>query len=475
MIKYNNIVLDNLQYIKITNVKNNVLPNIKVNSIEVPGMPGAVGFENDIGIREIEIEYLVKGNNDSEIIQRNKEFINSLYSKDNQKLYLKAGEFYNSVLTQGSELQIELNVAMASIKFTCNDPFCYSDQIFEGNVSVNNTTGLLSLNNDGYEYPPNFTIDFLKNTQELTILNESNDEYFSIGEYEDFDKESYVENPYLYSEGLGSLNGLTTPSMIPLSTIAGEFETNGYSITPENYGERTAATGWQGPAVEIPIDKIQDFKMKTVMGLMSNNVKQIGRIGIYLLDEGGNRLGSFTFTDSSKTAHNPIAKGYVEGIERFTTAKAAKGYYKNLNTCIEIKREGKKWSFAFGKLDDNQNFSKMMRGSFTHNKTGNKLARISIFIGAYNNEPAINFPYVSWVRVQEITPKQVDKAPIIFKKGDTLFVDCEKGRVLKNGQRYYQYVDPFSTFPMIKRGVNNFLFSNPANITVKMKYRKRWL
>lgn len=55
-----------------------------------------------------------------------------------------------------------------------------------------------------------------------------------------------------------------------------------------------------------------------------------------------------------------------------------------------------------------------------------------------------------------------DEVPFIFSAGDELVIDNSTGKIMKNDERFYEYVSPASNFISIERG-NNGVAIAPAD------------
>lgn len=131
--------------LKVVNISNGFMSGRNNNYWESPGLPGGLFLNSNFKVREVVLECLFLGENESDYMRMEEEFSTMLYTKQPVRLHAgREDRFYYAILDGESKIDEQFNLGKVKLVFKCFDPFAYS--ISETVISG---TGAVNFRNDG--------------------------------------------------------------------------------------------------------------------------------------------------------------------------------------------------------------------------------------------------------------------------------------------------------------------------------------
>lgn len=109
------------------NVSKSILPEVSMDSVEVPGRPGQAFAGVRLGMRELTVAMRLRLMPDGDVPAAHRELAAALYKDSPRKLVLPddPGRYYMAVMTGPSDLDNLWYTGGAEVTFTCPDPIIY--------------------------------------------------------------------------------------------------------------------------------------------------------------------------------------------------------------------------------------------------------------------------------------------------------------------------------------------------------------
>ncbi|MDA1509569.1 phage tail family protein [Bacillus cereus group sp. TH36-2LC] len=481
MIKFANKSLPS--YVKVTDIKYTILPSIDSKTERIYGRAGSYDFGIELGERKIEVELMIIGANQNDVIKKAREFATWLFYKDLQPLVIldEPDKQYMARVVGDTDIAELYRTGTATINFLC--PSAYAESIGEKKLNwvATDYTPYNVINSGSAECFPVFDLEIKQDTPSIALI--SNDKFVQIGADNVPDKPKFERNPRQIWDEMISTTGWTTASQVDGGVVMGTFSSNGYEFTQTglDYGQYT--TGWHGASMVKSLPKqLDNFIVEGRITFKSTSPQQLGRIEIYLLDANNVQIGKVAMADSTYDGKFPLAEaraGSLQDGKYFVRNYGDyKGVFENYEGCLWIAKVGKGWSAYFSKIEPNGfHHTELYREwTDTHNNySGKKLAKIQIHIGAYGESEPVSIMRFTDLKVWERTVDEpAGQIPIIFKAGDLVTIDNQKAIVTLNGRPIFTELDPSSDFFPLDVG-NNGLIVSPPKASVNIRYKERWL
>jgi predicted phage tail component-like protein len=477
MIKLNNI--DIPSFVKVTDIKQSVLPPVSQKTVKVNGRAGEIDFGNEIGSREIEVEFTILGANTTDLRGKVRQLAQWLYYEEPKPLVIneEPDKFYMAKVTGDSELDDIVRYGQGSIVFYCADPYAYSTN--EKEIALNQTLPedpAIVENAGAVETFPKYRFEFTQPTTEFTVI--SDDKFMRFGKPASVDDTPVDVNPLVFADDMTTVTGWTTATTVDGGVVAGNFRSNGYSFSLENAGEGSAWHGASG--VKALSRSVQDFKAQIRMSLLTSAVGQLGRVELYLRDANGAVIGKIALRNGNPNGRTPYAQVRLGSNYILETYGDYAGVWKDWSYgTMDIARRGNVWSIYYSIIDNETGVHHTRLYKEFIDKDGlysAPLGQVQIHMGLHGTAPAPASMYISDVKVWEenIVPAS-NEVPYIFKTGDILEIDTETDAVLLNGEPYYEALDPSSQFITLKKGTNGIMLSPIVTDNNSIKFKERWL
>lgn len=476
----------------IENVRRSLLPPTVPITIRVPGRPGEYYSTHQFWQRVIEFDALLYENTREGLRQTVRQIADWLNpGRGVKKLILddEPGLYYNAVLSHDTDIEQQVSLGRVTLTFICPDPIALTVDEIETNFSG----GVASVNVGGtYQTFPRFQVEFLEKSTFL-LITKSEKEFLFLGLPEDVDSERKPAVRRVYTDDCSSLTGWEEGIAVDGGLIKGsmgvgdppKFIVTDYGTWEEN------DPSWHGPAMVrwLPdYEELQDFRVR--MHLYQATPGIVGRVELYLLDVNEAIIGKVALKDIRTSVHKnePEARAgpLSTGVYFHSTEHHALNDFYGV---LEIERVGTTWKFFVAR--------RQADGSYTHRRTTyfydreekfmQKLAAIQIHMATMQNKTPLDH-YIRYITVSEINETEQivgdGQIPEIFDVGDVLDIDCSKGIVLLNSERYDGYdlgdlfmwpLDPMSTFFGLESGMHTLHCFASGNVTAKAFHRERWL
>lgn len=475
-------------YVFINDIKDMLLPPSKSITAKVTGRDGSYRFGNEIGDREITVDFTILATNEDDLRIKARDFAAYLFSEKPDDLVILAepDKTYKAIVEGEVNIDEILHVGKGTVKFLCVDPYAYSAETTNTLTLVGND-GTVNISGNMPVFPQ-IGVTFTANTEEFLIS--SGDRYMYFGSPPKDGQTTGTSGRVLKAdEQFNSGASLTSGSGIAVEggTVPGDasYSFTGSTMVVGSYGT-VNPSGWFGPCVIRAFDDAStatDFSVTATIGMDATNANQRGRIEFYLLDNTNTIFGKFAITDFS-LSDNPYLVARVGTTNTppngnlFVNYTGRVGRWANFYGDIGIKRINNVWTFsAYNKR------SGKTIDSFTYNytdgtiATGKQLAKIAIHVAAkYTATTVIPTMYIDRLRMyNENQTNPSTQYEYAFVNGDTLDIDCNTGSILKNQRPFYNKLDPTSGFIKLNAGTNTISFYPPANISSPtITYKGRW-
>lgn len=477
VLQFNDIDLPD--FVLVNKLTNSLLPEVTQKTIKVPGRWGLYDFGNEVGVREIEMEYTIVASDSVDLRAKAREFANWLYYDEAKPLIImeEPDKTYYAKVTGNTEVDEILRLGQGTVTFICYDPFAYGDEKTIDLVGEEGETFTVSNEGDVEAYPT-LHFEFNDSTTEFSILAGERYMYFGQPAIIDAGTPTPTRTRILHDD-CSSLANWTMGSYVDGGVVDGEMISDGNAFRVSNYGTGAA---WHGPARVRMFDggvSLQDFTVQCEIALKSGYAYQVGRIEIYLLDQNGVIFGKIALRDSTASADIPIMEARAGGLGGKTWVNYGTiGRWSQFNGAIRITRKGQNWEFSASRRDTSRRLYNSYTASFydkDNQYSTPKLSGIQIHIGAYGELSPVSTIYVEDIVVyEENTLNPVTEVPNIFEEGDTLDIDCSTGVILRNGEPFYSALDPTSQFLKLSKGDTNITVAPQIFRVGKLTFRERF-
>lgn len=474
------ITLDGVKipdYVKVNAVEFSVLPTITNRLLSIRGRKGQFFAGQDVGQRKISVQITLVSQKINGVMALASDFAKWLYHEKPVDLVIadEPHKTYKVVFEGDSDIEETVSIGQGTLTFICTEPFAFGSD-YAKRFTPTAEDDVLSVTNTGNtETYPVIDLEVKENITNISVI--SKDGFVGIGEPADVDSTSGDSRPRILWDELGSLANWSTGISIDGGNITGTMKTDGYRFLPDTWGTHS---GWHGSALTKSLSKqLQDFEAEVLFTIKANKVQQVGRVELYLFDNNNNNIGKIGLADASTgiTSGSFFGRAGNIGTGTMFTEERNNKLWGVFDGIMRITRIGNVWECHIGQYDKvkkqyHSRFTK--RWTDTGNKHLSKLAKVQLHLGAYSTHIAPATISIDDLKVYERLTLTSSQAPIIAKAGDVLTVDCEKALVLKNGEPFYEALQPDSTFIKLKEGVNGLTVA-PSKADVVVRYTERWL
>ncbi|MDF2010190.1 distal tail protein Dit [Priestia megaterium] len=466
------------EFIKVNNVGFSVLPPIENNLLAVRGKAGLYNFGQQVGQREFTVTYTLVAEKINGVMSASRELAEWLHHEEAVKLVFDdEPDKYYLVLPDGeTNINEILNIGQGEIKFVCTEPYAYGKE-HEFEHSPTDSEPFYLQSKGSAEAHPQIELTMKKDVNAISVI--SDDGFVMIGEPAGVEDAVKDANPVVLFDDMSTTNLWTTATSVEGGIITGELESNGYSFHVKNqdYGEGSA---WHGASAIRSLPKqITDFHVQAKLGMTGDELKQVTRIDIMLLDANNECFGKLEFADKWNNQARQVFEaraGKLTGGHYFINEFSETAWH-DFKGIVHITRTGQKWTASIGKYEPSlKDYRSRTYAEWIDTKgiAKNKLAKIQINIATYGTNTPYKDAYVDDITVFERLTLKPNEVPIIARKGDVLTIDNEKAIVLKNGEPFYEGLNPASDFFTFKQGMNGLSLSPPV-ADISIKYKERWL
>jgi predicted phage tail component-like protein len=473
LLKLNSI--DIPSFVKVGKVNFSILPPIKNNYKTIRGKKGIHFYNQTVGERIISVDISIIAEEGSNPMKKTRQLAEWLYHEEAVKLVINdEPDKYYMVLPDGeTSISEVVSVGQGTISFLCTEPFAFGEEkeLLFPEVA---------------EEPVYFNVEGNTDTHsqiELTIKEDtpfisvaSDNGLILLGNPTTVDETPKNPKPDIFVDDMSNTSLWTSATSVESGSIAGSFTSNGYSFQVNDYG---TGSGWHGPSAIRSLSKpVQDFEVRIALGFITTHANQLGLLECYLLDSNNENFGKIGMVDGSSTYTNRTFNaraGKQAGGQSFIH-ETRQDVWRRLEGMLIIRRRGNEWLAYIGDKGDYPYYhSRLVRRWIdTEGIAMNPLSKIQIRMAAYGSTDVINTMYISDIKVSEYVELTSNQTPIIAGKDDVILIDNERSIVYKNGEAFYEGLNPVSNFFGLQKGVNGLAVS-PAGTDMKVTYKERWL
>jgi predicted phage tail component-like protein len=535
-IKFNNQSLpDNVQ---VQNITNSILPPIERNTVKIAGKAGTTTLSRDIGDRVITVSFVIDAPTAEDYHKAVRDLATFLYYDEPKKLEIlsEPSKYYMAMVDGESEIEpVTDKIGTVEITLIASQPFAYDDTTQTPvTLAIDGSTTVVE-NKGNFDAYPVLEIDFKDKTTYVGVANNTTGEQLVlgaavlIGEQNPYDlRETLIDdsmaavgsntqlstgtafNPIAYASinPSGDADGIDKVNMTAIARpIAGSTQT-GLGVEGQNYG---TGSGWHGAGLLRSLTDLfttDDFSMEFDLQFENYNPLAVGKMEMYIFS--GSFLGAdakliakLNFQDSADGLLDPQlwvkfckpdnSTGYL-GYTGSTTISVdemknrPKRFYHNPTGLIRIRiaRRNTNWRVWIALIDPSDGgFGKVLKQDlFEYNDVNNELnydipTGIVLTTAVYNTHLVPTNMIFHGMKVYEELIDLVDETgrPYIFDAGDKLVISTGEAMIYKNGELFFEYLDPTSNFIKLVRGNNDIVVQAATDSiqTAKLVKNERYL
>ncbi|MDS9997136.1 distal tail protein Dit [Bacillus atrophaeus] len=142
-------------------------------------------------------------------------------------------------------------------------------------------------------------------------------------------------------------------------------------------------------------------------------------------------------------------------------SKTVPSKHNNLDGYWLIKRNNNVWYISLYNENESGGYTRIFYSRWSDSRELYKrpVSQAQIGVMAYSKNTAC-YMACKDIRVKTLdTQVKANQVPLIMRAGDVLDIDNETGAILKNGQPFYEYLNPSSTFIKLKKGENGLVIA----------------
>ena len=487
-IRFNQI--NNPDYVLIHSITDQFLPDMEISTLNIRGRIGAHRYGKEMGTREIKVSLSILGENEADLRNKARVIANHwLYSEGPARLINldEPNRYYLAEVQSTGDLAETLRLGQAQITFFCADPHAYDVDERAQRHEYLPANGAILYENQGREVFPKLRMQFTQACNEFAIV--TNDQHLLFGRPAESEDQIVEGERLVLDDEMFSMANWASADSIEEGIISGQLTTDaeGMFVAGGDFEQEEEARGWRGPTARRSLPSAsRDFRVICQVRFAQNlnlPFSQRGRIHLYLQTDNGTTIGRLALQDISASLFQPTfqARGqqttFIETHNQNEWGRSHHTYRGVWNGQMEIARFQDKWTASFGVMI-NGRLERVFTQTIQQAENTNldALAQIQVHIGALDYHEPIQDMKIMRIQVfQNRTSANSQEVLTIFNPGDILEIDGETGSVLRNGSRYYQFLDPSSKFLRLDNGLNAINI-NPSHVVrdVQLNVRERW-
>ncbi|MBU8773181.1 distal tail protein Dit [Cytobacillus oceanisediminis] len=310
----------------------------------------------------------------------------------------------------------------------------------------------------------------------LDIVTEEG--YMRIGEPVNIEETPVEREQLILKETLKTTTGWATANDVDGGSIAGTMVSDGETFRAQSYGTGSL---WHGPALKKSLpEQIQDFKVDMYASLKTKDVREAGRVELYLRDVNDKVIGKLALKEmltASDSVHGEARAGGIDGGQfLISTDGATPGVWNQFYGILRLTRIGDRLQAYIAKIDTatgNRHtrwLSKEIidsQGLFQA-----KLAQIQIHLGQHGSKAFVQDIGVHEVQVYKINQTTETQIPYIAYPGDIIEIDMIEEDIRINGEARVDLKDFGSSFFALQPGENIITYSNYDVVDLKIDWRE---
>lgn len=438
--------------------------------IEIPGMSGGYISETRKKVRVLNLVIGVKLPSGWTFEKVNEDLAEWLVTDQEEELIIsdESNRIYYAKIDGTLNIEPLTNhTGMGVLTFLCPDSYKYG-VLKSGNFE--NPTGPVILWNGGTApTAPIFNITLKQKTTHLDIIGPN--DYMRIGRPPGVEVNPVDPRQIVLWDQMNSLTGWVTAQNTDIDggTVAGTMRTNGYEFSASSYG---TGSSWHGPALIKSIGQsLSDFEVEFRLRLMNDEMKTVGRVELYLLDEAKNAVGKLSLKDN----HSGMDGNYAElrvgdrTTNRFLISERGEKWqtWLDFDGMLRLSRIGNKWTAYVTKIVNGKHTARRVAEfTDTENKFTRVLSHVAVHIAAYGDIAPAPMAILD-LKVYKINDVSEEQIKFIGDAGDVFTFDHKTSAIYRNGELYMKK-DFGARFFYLARGENRLVVS-PTEVISKVE------
>jgi phage-related protein len=447
-------------------------PNVVLEKITVPGMPGSLVSDAREDERKIAIELQLEADSILEFDELKHKIFNIFFTKEkltiirdmypNQEIYAYLEGEYDFDNITDMDGNVPLTLTMPT-------PYKYGQEkevTFESSASFD-VEGTV-------ETEPVIEVTLNGDTEYVAVSNGTD---INMVGFPAKQEEIVTEwqTPIFITSGQ-TLTGWTTSAEPSLGGVplGGELKANGDRFYADDYGYNPHQ--WHGPAMKTSLSEpIQDFQFDVGFRMRKTGNNQCGAIRISLLD-----ASSVSVCNIEMTKHyggvdtlypQVLARGNVVLPE---SQGQVNSYFGGV---IRVFRQGNRFTAFMWQIRDGDGvWVKLAETNWldTSNVAAAKVTQVQIRLLQRADFPVCE-QWIDDIQVYRLNDLNTNQVPIIGKAGDEIVFDHRNDNILKNGESIIDEKAFIGNYFKLQPGRNSIALE-PANKiqSVKVRYRPKW-
>ncbi|MET3689816.1 putative phage tail component-like protein [Priestia megaterium] len=471
-------------YLEVGRIKRSLLPPITRNTVKIPGRPGEIHQNTEIGMRKWEIPIRIKEENAFSLNEAIRVISEWLYSDKPEQFILTKDPsiYYNAYLEGETDLEEIIRVGKGTINFIAPDPYGFN-RVETVVPLVNEYTNMKI---DGtYKTFPYMKFTVKKNITYLSYMGPNDNDMVVLGRPVEVDTQTAAPKEELVlDDDMDSITGNSWAAggtIVDGGIVAGEMAaTNGY-FTYNSIGE---GSQWHGPAVKKglpePLDHWKVYCWLTFDATKS--IDMIARAELYFMDVNGSVIGKMALKDMYRDAKNTMVEfraGPLNGGQYLVQSTGAKpGVFNNFWGLLSIKQEDRFYECYITKIVNGVHTTRLFKRWYDVKNLYHvpKLAQIQLHVAGTGTSKVPSPDRLNFNRLQVFKINKLNAAtqvPYIAKAGDVIEVDHYTKQILVNGEPRKDILDPISKLFAIEGNTGVSIYPKDA-VTAELSYKSRW-
>lgn len=471
-------------YLEVGRIKRSLLPPITRNTVKIPGRPGEIHQNTEIGMRKWEIPIRIKEENAFSLNEAIRLISEWLYSDKPEEFILAKDPnvYYNAYLEGETDLEEIIRVGKGTINFIAPDPYGFN----RVETVIPLKSEVSSVKVDGtYKTFPYLKFTVKKDITFLSYMGPNEKDAVVLGRPVEVDTQAAApKETLIFDDDMASLTGngwSTGGTIVDGGQVAGEMIATNQTFTYNSIGE---GTKWHGPAIKKGLTTpLSDWKVECWLKFdTTKDIKMIARAEIYLMDVNGAVIAKFALKDMYRDLANTVAEfragDITTGQYIINSWGGKRGVWNNIWGLLSLQKVGKTYECYITKITNGVHTARMFK-RYTDVKSKYstpKLAQVELHIAGTGTSPVptndrINFDRLKVWQINTLT--QPTQVPYIARAGDVIEVDHYTKQILVNGEPKKGILDPISKlFPIEK---NSAITIAPFDaVTAELSYKSRW-
>jgi len=476
--------VSSLNYLEVGKIKRSLLPPITRNTVKIPGRPGEIHQNTDIGMRKWEIPIRIKEENAFSLNEAIRVISEWLYSDKPEEFILAKDPdiYYNAYLEGETDLEEIIKVGKGTLNFIAPDPYGFN----RVETVIPLKSEVSSVKVDGtYKTFPYLKFTVKRDITFLSYMGPNEKDAVVLGRAVEEDTQTAApKETLIFDDDMESLtgNGYSTGGTI----VDGGIVTGTMIATNQTFTYSDIGTGdkWHGPAVKKGLSTpLDDWKVECWLKFdATKDPKMIFRAELYMLDVNGAVIAKFALKDMYKDTANTVAEFRAGDI---TTGQyiikswgSKRGVYNDFWGLLSLKQVGKTYECYITKIVNGKHTTRMFK-RYTDVKGKYhtaKLAQIELHLAGTGTSPIPTNDRVNFDRVkvwQVNTLQEPEQVPYIARAGDVIEIDHYTKEILINGEPRKDILDPISKLFPIENNSAITIYPFDA-VTAELSYKSRW-